>query len=365
MNRSVAAAGVGAGLLALHAAVNVRLLRRPGSAASAERVSVLVPARDEEGRIGRCVRAVLASEAVEFELLVGDDGSADGTAGEAAEAAAGDARFRLLPLPPPGPGWLGKPSACAHLAAAARGSVLVFVDADVTLAPGGLAAAVALLRGARLDLVSPYPRQLADGLGPRLVQPLLQWSWLSFLPLRLAETAPAPTLSAANGQLLVCDAQAYARAGGHGAVAGAVLDDVELARAFKRSGARVAITDGSALATCRMYDDWPALRDGYTKSLWAASGSLRGSFVAVGLLAWLYVLPPAAALLGRRWTRVAGAAGYAAGVAGRVVAARATGGRVADAPAHPLSILALGWLVLRSRRARRAGTLTWKGRPVR
>lgn len=363
----VAGASVGAGLAAVHAAVNARLLRRAPSPPlpSTELVSVLVPARDEARRIGPCVTALLGSRGVELELLVGDDGSTDGTADVVASVAAGDPRVRVLPADPPPPGWLGKPSVCAQLAGAARGSVLAFVDADVVVEPAALAAAVTLLRTTPLDLVSPYPRQLADGVGPRLVQPLLQWSWLTFLPVRLAERLPLVSLTAANGQLLVCDAGWYERAGGHAAVRDAVLDDVELARRFKACGGRVALADGTHLATCRMYDDWPALREGYTKSLWAAFGSPAGAAAVVGLLAWLYLLPPLATLFARRpRTAALGAAGYLAGVLGRAAAARATGARLADTPAHPLSVAALAWLVARSWRARRAGTLTWKGRAI-
>jgi hypothetical protein len=366
VSRVVTAAAAAAGLGALHAAVNVRLLRRPPlpPPAVTDLVSVLLPARDEAPRIAGCIAAIRASRGADLEVLVGDDGSTDATAELARSAAGEDLRVRVLSLDPPPPGWLGKPSACAQLAAAARGGVLAFVDADVLLAPDALASATALLRGAGLDLVSPYPRQLADGLGPRLVQPLLQWSWLTFLPLRLAERLPEPSLAAANGQLLVCDAAAYARAGGHAAVCGAVLEDVELARAFKRSGGRTALADGTHLATCRMYDDWADLREGYTKSLWAAFGSPAGAAATVALLSWLYVLPPVAALVGRRRTALAGVAGYVAGVAGRAIAARSTGGRVTDAAAHPLSVLAVGWLTVRSWRAKRSGSLRWKGRAL-
>src|SRR5205807_5961315 len=131
-------------------------------------------------------------------------------------------------------GWLGKPHACWHLARAATGTVLVFVDADVVLAPDAVAGAVSLLRNEGLAFVSPYPRQLAGSWLERLVQPLLQWSWLAFLPLRLAERGHRPSLANANGQLLVVDTAAYRRAGGHASVRAEVVDDVALARSLRR-----------------------------------------------------------------------------------------------------------------------------------
>jgi hypothetical protein len=280
--------------------------------------------------------------------------------------AATDTRVRLLPGAPLPTGWVGKPWACAQLAAQARGSVLVFVDADVRLEPRGLAATVDLLRTARLDLVSPYPRQLADGWLPRLVQPLLQWSWLSLLPLGPAERSPRPSLSAANGQLLACDAAAYRTSGGHDVVAHSTIEDVELLKSFKRGGFRGVVADGTAIAHCRMYDSGSDLVEGYTKSLWAAFGSRTGAAAAVATLLVAYVVPPLAVAAARdRRTRAAGAVGYLAAVAGRTMVARRTRQRVLpDVLGHPASVAAFGWLVARSWRARRSGTLTWRGRSI-
>jgi hypothetical protein len=344
---------VGTGLAVLgtvHAAINARLLRRSPAAHPTARVSILIPARDEAATIAAC----LAPLGGGYEVVVLDDGSGDDTATIA--AAYGAVVISGAPLPP---GWLGKPHACAQLAAAATGDVFVFLDADVRLAPGAIDAAVGLLDSSGLDLVSPHPRQVAVAASERLMQPLLQWSILTFLPLRLAERSHRPSLAAANGQFLVVRREAYDRAGGH--VRDAVLDDLALLRAIKRSGGRGALVDGTDLASCRMYTGWPELRDGYSKSLWAAFGSPAGSAAALGSLAVAYLLPPVAALRGSR----IGAAGYAAAVAGRVLTARRTGGRVLDAPAHPLSIALLAGLTVRSHVQHRHGTLRWKGRPIR
>jgi cellulose synthase/poly-beta-1,6-N-acetylglucosamine synthase-like glycosyltransferase len=345
---------------AAHAVANAMLLRRPDLAddrGALPPVSVLVPARDEAGDIGACVRALLRQDGV-GEVLVLDDCSSDGTAEVARGAGA-----RVLAGSPPPSGWHGKPWACAQLATAAdpAATVLVFVDADVRLAPGAVAAAVRLLAAARLDIACPFPRQEAGSAGERLVQPLLQWSWLTFLPLRLAERSPRPSLTAACGQFVVIRRDALSRAGGFAAVRGYVLDDLALVRAVKRAGGRGGVVDGARLASCRMYRNWPELRDGYTKSLWSAFGTPAGAAAVFAGLTGMYLLPPLAALRGSR----AGQIGYAAAVASRVVSARSSGARaLPDALAHPLSVLLLGWLTARSQLAHQRGTLRWKGRPL-
>lgn len=353
---------VGAAGLAAHAGLNAGLLRRPprDPPPVAERVSLLLPVRDEADRVTPALLALLAQRGLPArEVLVLDDGSTDGTAEVVRRLAAGQARLLTGAALPAG--WLGKPWACAQLAAAATGDVLVFLDADVVLAPDAVARAVTLLRDSGLDLVCPYPRQAAETAAERLIQPLLQWSWLTFLPLRLAERSARPSLAAANGQLLCVDAAAYRQAGGHGAVAAEVLEDLALLRAMKRSGSRGGVADGTDLATCRMYDGWASLREGYSKSLWSAYGSPLGALIGCSVLVTLYLLPPLAALRGSR----AGALGYAAGVTGRVVTGRRTGARIwPDALGHPVSVALLCGLTARSWQHRAAGTLTWKGRPI-
>jgi hypothetical protein len=361
--------------LTAHTLVNAtRWLRRPGPGPVevTEAVAVLLPLRDEAARVTPCLRALLAQRGVpDLRIVVLDDGSTDGTADVVRAVAGGDPRLTLRTGVAPPPGWLGKPHACWQLATGTGPgrTVLAFVDADVVLAPYAVAAAVTELRAAGATLLSPYPRIVVRTAAERLVQPLLQWLWLTFLPLRAMERSPRPSLAAAGGQFLVVDRAGYLRAGGHAAVADRVLEDIELARAVKRSGGRIALADGSRLASCRMYESWPQLRDGYTKSLWASFGHPVAAAVVTALLLLLWTAPPLIAVgalaAGAPATAGLALAAYATGVAGRVVTARATGGRAwPDALAHPVSVGLLGWLTLRSYHLRKRRRLTWRGRPV-
>ncbi|GAA2667537.1 glycosyltransferase [Actinoplanes palleronii] len=349
-------------LLTAHTAVNALLLRRPDRDATVdERVAVLLPLRNEAERVTPCLRSLLDQRGVPgLTVHVLDDGSADGTA-EVVRAVAGD-RVRLHAGVAPPAGWLGKPHACHQLAGwAGDADVLMFVDADVVLEPDAVAGAVRLLRRGGVVLLSPYPKIVGAG---RLVQPLLQWSWLTFLPLRGMERSARPSLAAAGGQWLVLDRAGYRKAGGHAAVRDEILEDIALARAVKRSGGRIALADGSRLATCRMYDSWAELADGYAKSMWASFGSAPGAAAVVVLLLLLYVVPLLTAAAVPAFAPIAVAA-YLLGVTGRAISARATGGRVLpDALAHPVSVVLFGHLIARSFRMRRLRRLTWRGRAL-
>ena len=353
--------------------INTRHLRRATRPAPmvTERVSVLLPMRNEATRAGACVNGVLSQIGVpDLEVIVLDDGSVDDTVEVVRKTFAltprDNARVTSSPNVAPPAGWLGKTWASARLADDASGSVLVFVDADVVLAPDAIACAVAMLRQYNVDVISPYPRQLADGSLPRLIQPLLQWSWFTTVPLRISETSRRESLAVANGQFLVIDRGAYDRSGGFAAVRGEVLDDVALLRAVKASGGCGTVVDGTDLATCRMYESGSELIDGYTKSLWSAFGSPVGAVFAMGVLSWAFVLPPVAALCApSRRTRLMGLSGYCAAVAGRLLVGRVTGARLLpDALAHPASIVCLAALTTLSWQRKQRGVLQWKGRSI-
>ena len=380
----VLAGSVSAVALAAHTAINLRQLRTPRPAIHIdttrppESVSVLIPARDEQSTIAATVNSVreqltaVGATPFDLEIIVLDDGSSDSTAQIVSELAALDPRVRLMrgaDTPPP-PGWLGKPWACMRLADEASGSILVFVDADVVLAENAIASLVDELRGAHgapaLDMVAPYPHQESETWLERLVQPLVTWSWVATMPLTWAEQSMRPSLSAANGQVLVVDAAAYRFVDGHAAVADEVLEDIALMRAFKRSRLRAATVDGSRLATCRMYGSTTEVIDGYGKSLWDAFNGPVGSIAVNALLLGTYVVPALAAVAAPRGsTRVIGATGYAAGVASRAMVAHRTGERaLPDSLAHPASVLAFAALNALSWHRHVRGSNTWKGRAV-
>lgn len=356
--------------LAAHTAYNLHILREPhfdGTPVS-ERISVLIPARNEEKNIARVIDSVRAQLGLsDYEILILDDDSSDSTAEIVAEICSHDPRVTLIRSEETIPeGWLGKQYACQRLSNAATGSVLVFVDADVELAPTAIAACVQLLRKERLALVAPYPHQEAHGAMERLVQPLVIWSWAATMPVGVAEKSTRPSLSAANGQFLILDAESYREIHGHESVKNVVLEDIALMRNLKSSGFHCVTVNGSHLATCRMYETSQQVIDGYTKSLWSAFGSPVGTIAVNSLLALGFVIPAVAMITSpSKSTRAIGAAGYIAGVTSRTMVSRKFHDRAfPDSLAQPLSISAFIGLNALSWVRHLRGTNSWKGRQL-
>lgn len=378
--RLAARAGTGLAVLgAVTAAVNAASVPRLRTAPTAEPVTVVVPARNEAAHIGALIGDLRGQRGLcTLRVLIVDDASSDATADVARQSFAQDGRFALIrSTEPPPRGWLGKPAACrrgadhaARLMNRRHPGVLVFLDADVRLTPDALAAAVTALRRSGAALISPWPRQDAGSVAERLVQPLLCWSWFASLPVAVANRNVRSSMAVACGQFLVFDAAAYYRAGGHTAVAGSVVDDLDIARALRRRGERTVVAAAQGLASCRMYTDASAVRAGHTRWMWTQFGSPAGAVSVAATAALAYVVPPIAAVAGRGRLRAWGAAGYAAGVFSRLTARAVETGRrpnardVADALVHPASVVGLIGLLGSSHRDRRRGRLRWKGRTV-
>lgn len=320
-------------------------------------VGVIIPLRNEAENIEGLVATLAAQEApAHFYLL--DDNSQDETLALLERYTAGDARFTVIKGAPLPAGWIGKTWALQQLYTASHEKIVVSIDADVRLENDAINKAVTTLLDSSLDFISPYPRQIALRLGERLIQPLLQWSWLSTVPLRIAERTKVESMAVANGQFFVVKRSSLDAIGGYELIKNRVIDDVFLARLLINSGSKGTVINGADIASCRMYSSWPEIKSGYGKSLSQAFGSVWGAaFVSIFLLA-SNVAPFILALTGN----IYGLIGYGAIVASRILSALKSRGRIADCVGHPIAVIALIYLIVNSYLVR--GTVTWKGRTV-
>ena len=235
-----------------------------GQPASPSRVSVqvVVPARNEEAAIGRCLKSLTSQQGIDFEITVVDDGSTDRTR-EIAESFPG---VRVISATEPLPGISGKSNALIEGAHGATAEWLLFTDADTYHYPGSLAAAVREAEARRADLFSLSPEQEAISWGEQTLLPVIFAELArTYPPARVND--PDDPVVAANGQYLLVRREVYESLGGHRIVADKILEDVELARLFKVSHRKIWFRHGAGIVRTRMYRDFPSMVEGWTKNL--------------------------------------------------------------------------------------------------
>lgn len=357
------------------AAINVWRLRRFGSYgptpdAELPMVSILVPARNEERSIKRCIQSLAAQNYPHFEVLILDDHSTDGTAGLLAELEKAHPQvwvYQGAALPE---GWLGKHWACHQLAQKADGTLLLFTDADTEHHPMMLRDAVSALRGEQADLLSAMPKQQVVSWGERLVIPVLGWSILTFLPLPIAYAIRWSAICAAVGQFMLFQCEAYEQIGGFGAVRGEVIDDFALAKRIKQAGLRWRLADATNRVECRMYHSFDEVIEGLSKNLFAVSGgNLLVHGWIWGWVAIVFLLPlilVAGGVIGGmallNWL-LCGIA-IAGGLALWVLSNHKFGFGVLASRWYPVTVAITVWIAARSVLMTLRGANQWKGRAL-
>jgi cellulose synthase/poly-beta-1,6-N-acetylglucosamine synthase-like glycosyltransferase len=250
--------------------------RDDGAARPLLRLSVVVPARNEELSLGECLESLVEQSepgfalGVEWELIVVDDDSSDGTRGIAEGIASGREGVVVMGAPAldlsERGGFTGKTNACWAGAQLARGAWILFTDADTVHEAGDLSRAVHEAEKYKVALLSYSPRQIVEGFWQRAVMPLVFSELASVYPPKQVSD-PASRLAAANGQFLLVEREAYFAVGGHRGVGQEILEDVALARKMKRAKYGIRFRYAPEALAARMYRTLPEMVEGWTKNL--------------------------------------------------------------------------------------------------
>ncbi|MGB6869503.1 MAG: glycosyltransferase family 2 protein [Acidobacteriaceae bacterium] len=231
-------------------------------------LSVIIPARNEEDCLGTCLASLVEQQedgwrlGIDWEILVVDDASTDGTRA----IAAGFPGVTVIEAPKLEKGWTGKNNACWAGSQKVRGQWLLFTDADTQHEPGHLRLARVEAERHGAGMLSYSPRQVVRGLAQRALMPLVFSDLaVTYTPAKVND--PARHVAAANGQFLLVRRDIYDRIGGHAAVRGAVLEDVELATLVKRRRLGLRFRYAPEAVSARMYRSFGTLVEGWTKNL--------------------------------------------------------------------------------------------------
>jgi chlorobactene glucosyltransferase len=283
-------------LFMLNVFLNLRVLKRPRVDSRppepAPLISVLVPARDEEANIETCLKSLKSQDYPNFEILVLDDHSSDNTAAIVGRMAAEDKRIRLFRSEPLPEGWAGKPFACYQLAQRAKGSWLLFVDADTIHAPHMLRGVLPIAIESKIGMLSGFPRQIANSLPQKVAIPVLYFVIMSWLPIWWLHRSRKPRPSLAIGQFLLFSREAYWKIGGHLAVKSRIIEDVWLGVEINRSGSRHIAIDLSPVVSCNMYHDVGAMWEGFIKWMYSVAALSRIFLALLIVAAYFFFLAP-------------------------------------------------------------------------
>jgi chlorobactene glucosyltransferase len=261
-------------------------------------VSVMVPARDEERNIRRCVESLLAQTYPNFEVIVLEDRSTDLTPSILEEIACLEERLRVIRGGELPPGWAGKPHALHQAAQAAKGKWFCFVDADTFVSPAALASVYAAAQEQSADMFSIFTRQVLGSFWERVILPLVFTALsVGFTPRKVND--PSRPDAIANGQFIFIKRSVYQATGGHAAIKASIVEDRDLALLIKRAGYRLVVADGREVASTRMYTSLSEMWEGWTKNIFlglrdrpgllllGAFGAFVSFFAAVLLPVWL------------------------------------------------------------------------------
>jgi len=260
-------------------------------------VSVIVPARDEERSIARCVNSLLAQDYTNYEVLVVDDESSDATGAIVSDAAMRDDRLKLVPSAPLPDGWIGKPHALSRGVAASSGEILVLTDADTVHEPSSISWAVTNLRVHDADLLSGYLRQEYGSLGEAITVPIL-YAMMMLVPLSLVPRKTHPRIAFSIGQFVVTRRDALDGVGGFEAIRDEIAEDMAMGMRMKEYGYRVVFLDAKEVASCRMYTGFRDAFDGLKRTIYSAVGGRPSAVVAISaIVLGLIVMPVVLALV--------------------------------------------------------------------
>ncbi|MGF7042945.1 glycosyltransferase [Mucilaginibacter lappiensis] len=235
-----------------------------------DRVSVLVPARNEADNILTLLRSIHKQDYMNYEVIILDDESTDDTYAVCSAFAANHPGFKVVKGAKLPDGWIGKNYACHQLAQHADGKYLLFLDADEEVKPGLINSSVHRMHLHQLGLLSLFTNQQMETPGEKAVVPLMHFILLNLLPVRLIYLVKNATVAAASGQFMLFDAAIYHQHQWHNAVKNKVVEDVEIMRLIKAEAYNGEALLANGMISCRMYKSYDEAINGFGKNFLAA-----------------------------------------------------------------------------------------------
>ena len=258
-------------------------------------ISVCIPARNEERNIRACLESILAQDYPNFEVIVLDDRSTDGTSEILRQLSAQNDKLKFMNGSDLPKGWAGKPHALFQASAAARGEWLCFVDADTFLSPNTLSSCYAKAIETKADMFTIMTFQILGSFWEKVVMPIVMTALsVGFSPRKVND--PNRKVAIANGQYILIRRSVYDAIGGHESVRDQIVEDKAISEQVKWNGFRLIVANGNSVARTRMYTSLPEMWQGWTKNIYLGLSDrpplmLLGAFGAFLAVVAALILP--------------------------------------------------------------------------
>ncbi|MGM0845754.1 MAG: glycosyltransferase [Bacillota bacterium] len=264
-----------------------------------EKVSILVPLRNEEKNASLLVENLKKLTHPKLEILFLDDNSTDDTKKLLREAVDGDSRFTIIDGTSLPAGWSGKVHACDQLSKKASGDYFLFLDADVQLEAHTVQQGLKLLKKKKAGMITGFPRFPVSPLLEQWFVPLQQFFVVFHLPIWPANHTTRKEFTAAHGAFLFFTREAYEAAGGHESIRDSIVDDVHITRKVKEAGHKAVLCNVTDFVTCKMYSSNKEVWEGFSKNLFPGLDRSVPFVVMISLFYLsFYVFPLPLALYG-------------------------------------------------------------------
>jgi len=261
-------------------------------------VSVLVPARNEEQNIGRCLNSLRNQLYKNYEILVLNDNSTDKTPEILRRIASKDKRVRIFNGEPLPADWYGKPFAMHQLTKQARGEILIFTDADTVHTPTSIAWAVTNMTGLKADMISGYIGQIFKTFGEIVTVPLMFFLTSFIIPLSMNRFVKVSWFSAAIGQFIVIKRNVFEAIGGCESFKKKTSEDIYMSRLLKRKGYSTRFINICDHVKCRMYDGYFHAVEGIGKNVFDFLGKNTVLLFFLIILVLFFLFAPLPLLIG-------------------------------------------------------------------
>ncbi|MBN2356678.1 glycosyltransferase [candidate division KSB1 bacterium] len=348
----------------IYNAFTAPLVKKGPMPTTKKKVSLLVPARNEEYNIATCLASLGAQDYADFEIIVLDDHSIDGTVAVVENFMSKDNRIRLLRGESLPKGWTGKNWACHQLSLAAQGDILLFTDADNYHASDAVSRTVGWMEKLGLHLFSAFPQQITKTWGEKLVVPVFDLFVYSFLPMWQTYYSRYPSLAAANGQWIAFTRSGYQKSGGHASVKNQIVEDVAISRKAKKLGLKILTTSGKDAVFGRMYHSFFEVWYGFSKNAFGLMNfQVAPYFILLAFMLIAFFMPYV--LIFYRPFLIYATIAIALNVLLRaIVAVKYRQPLVFSVLLHPIGILLTITVALSSFYYYLLGDILWKDRPV-